>query len=518
MKKAPNIRRAEPEKIATADPLITARGIRKSFGSTVALRNVDVRLLRGEVHALLGQNGAGKSTFVKVLCGALAADDGMLEMDSQPLLMRSVRDAIRFGIVPVYQQLSVIPALTVLENIAAFNLASGSAWGAARVKAHRRNAEAAMEKVGLRVPLTQPVHELSLGDRQLVEIARAVAQDCRLLILDEPTASADQEEVARLLTVVRSLCGQGIAVLYISHRLDEIRQIADRVTVFRDGTCAMAGLPLGDVSSGDIVSAMVGTTVSAPDKGETRAVGQVVMQAGGLSSPPAFGPVDISVRAGEILGIAGLAGSGAIELGMALAGGYPLRFGRISVEGKSYRRPRRATLVRAGVGLIPLDRDLDGSFDRLSVADNTSAQALGTFATLGILRRRAELRQVSQAISDAGVVPAGTSHPAGALSGGNLQKVIFARNLVDRRLCVLIALEPSRGVDIGAREQLRIHLHRMAAEGRSVVVISSDAEELSGRCDRILVIRGGQVADTVPGMTSQEDLLGLMAGVTGHES
>ena len=481
----------------TQEPILVASGIAKSFGSTRALRDGNLVLNAGEVHALMGENGAGKSTLVKILVGALAPDAGEIRLNGRKLRPGRVAEAVAAGLVPVYQHLTLLPHLSVRENLLAFDIAAGSGWRPTPVRRDAGRVDAILAAVGLALDPETPVASLSIGEQQLVEIARGLARDCQLLILDEPTATLNRREVDQLFAALRRICAQGRAVLFISHRLDEISAIADRVTVFRDGVATIRGAARGSFTMADIVTAMIGRTVAAGNV-QLPVPGAVLLRLRDARMGEAFAGVGFDLHAGEILGLVGLVGSGALEIGQTLAGALPLTAGSVEFAGHALSLEGRRAALRAGVGLVPADREAEGMFATLSVADNALASAFRQLSWLGWLRAAAGRALLWPWIERLALSPPEPERNIGSLSGGNQQKVLVIRALIAQRMRLLIALEPTRGVDIGAREIIHQAIADAARAGLGVIVLSSDLEELLLLCHRVIVIRDGRMVAEVP--------------------
>jgi ABC-type sugar transport system ATPase subunit len=467
----------------------------KRFGTTQALADASLQLRGGEVHALLGENGAGKSTLIKILVGGIRPDTGEVRIDGQPAQLHDVPDAIGRGILPIYQQLSLMPHLSVLENLLAFELARGRALAWSDTRRHAERARQALAAVGLDVDLGAPIAQLSLAQRQLVEIARSVIRDCRVLLLDEPTTSLTGNEIQVLFRVLETMRAEGRAILFISHRLDEVEHLADRITVLRDGRSILESVKASGLSRRDMVEAMVGHQVQQPARRAAPA-GPAVLSARSLAVPGGFRDVDLDVRRGEVLGIVGLIGSGATELAQVLAGDRPIGSGTVELEGRALRGGDRAAALRAGVGYIPADRDRDGLFPGQSVLHNASASSLWRLARRGWLRVGLERKEFSGRLHELRITPADPDADITALSGGNRQKALVARNLTGTAR-VLVALEPTRGVDIAARQEIHQAILAAASEGLAVVVASSDLDEVMALSDRVIVMRSGRMAAEV---------------------
>ncbi len=469
--------------------LLVATGLEKSFPGVRALAGLSFELAAGEVHALVGENGAGKSTFVRIITGAETADAGSLAIDGAPVSFAAPADARACGIAAIYQHPALFPDLSVAENIA-LPVEDGRPWS--RVNWQRRFEEgrALLERLGAAIDVRRRVETLSLPEQQLVEIAKAVGANARILLMDEPTAALTQPEVDRLFAVIGKLRSSGAGVLYISHRLDEVRQIADRVTVIRDGETVASGLA-SDTDPAEIIRLMVGRAVEPTRDTGACARRDVVLEVRGLSSASA-GVTDItfSVSAGEILGVAGLVGSGRTELAETLFGLRPAEAGEIYVRGsrRVFQSPSEA--VRAGLGYVPEDRRRHGVLADLSVAANTSLASLGRVSSSGFLKRQAERELAAEYIRRFGIRTPSTDTQVGLLSGGNQQKVALARWLATSP-AILILDEPTQGVDVGAKAEIHALMRELADGGLAIVMISSDLPEILARSDRVLVMRRG---------------------------
>ncbi len=475
-------------------PVLSISGLGKRYPGVAALTDVDLDIRAGEIHALVGENGAGKSTLVRCLSGVERRDAGTMTFAGKPLDPTSAADALRAGIQVVHQELALLPGLSIAENL--FLQRLPRRFGIVDRGALRRQAAELLERVGLALPPDTPVSELGIAQQQLVEIARALSRRCRLLVMDEPTATLTPRETARLFEIIQSLTSTGVAVLFISHHLDEIFQIADRVTVLRNGrrvdTRDLAGL-----TTAELVAMMVGRDLAHEYPSvEPSPPGPVLLEVSDLRRTPQSPPVSLTVRAGEVVGIAGLVGSGRTETMRAIFGADRMASGEISMHGRPInpRTPRDA--VRHGISLATEDRKDQGLVLDLSVAANISLASVGKVSRWGFLRPRAEAAAADDMSRRLEVRAASVAQRVRTLSGGNQQKVILARWLAaDTEL--LIVDEPTRGIDVGARYEIHQLLREVAGTGRGVLVVSSDLPELIGICDRIIVFSRGRVAGEV---------------------
>jgi ribose transport system ATP-binding protein len=483
----------------------------KTFPGVVALRGVSLEVIEGEVHALVGENGAGKSTLMAVAAGSILPDEGTIEIGGQPMDNPSPAAAQALGLAVVYQRLSILEDLTVTENMV-------FAMPRDRRPRVSEAADWTREKLGAIGAHLDPaarVPELSVADRQLLEIAKALALRPRVLVLDEPTESLTPAEAELLFDRVRSIKEAGTAVVYISHRMPEVHQIADRITVLRDGQ-TRGTMPAASASEAEVLRLIIGRSVDQafPPKATPREAEAPLLDVKSLSGPR-FHNVDIAVRPGEIVGLAGVEGNGQREFLRGLAGLLPAS-GSVSLEGRSVALGHPAHTQDAGITHLPGDRYTEGLFLQLSVRENVSVLALDRIARGGMLQRRAESKLVAGEIEHLGVKTPSAETPVASLSGGNQQKVLFARSLLaDPK--VLLADEPTRGIDAGARIEVYDVLRRAAESGKAVVVLSSDAIELQGLCDRVLVFSGGQIVRTLEGDDiSEENITGAAITSATH--
>ena len=505
-------------------PMLRMTGIAKRFPGVQALAAVDLEVAPGEVHGLLGENGAGKSTLLKILSGAQQPDAGSIIFEGREITLPSPDAAQALGIVTIYQELSLFPALTVAENIfLGREPMSGPFidWAATR-----RATKELGSRFGLDLPADKLVRDLSVAQQQMVEIARALSMQSRLIIMDEPTSALSQREAQRLFGIVRELKRNGISIIFVTHRLPEVMQICDRITVLKDGKPS-GQAEVAAISIEDIVRMMVGRTGADLFKRlPTRSPGSTVLNISNLSggatanNPRAVVLRDISfqLRRGEVLGIAGLVGSGRTELARAIFGADPKRGGAVALDGANLdiRSPEDA--IAAGIGLVPEDRKQQALFLDLAVRENLSVTALGKLVRFGFINGQQERALVERYRKSLNIRMASPDQKVRNLSGGNQQKVVLARWLALGPR-VLIVDEPTRGIDVGAKAEVHMLLHEMAMSGIGIIAISSELPEIMAISDRILVIRAGRLAGVLEQQdASEERLMQLMAIGTASQA
>ncbi len=492
-------------------PLLEAIGITKSFSGVEALKGVSFELRAGEVHALVGENGAGKSTLIRIMAGALACDSGTLAIDGRPLPHHSPAAARSLGIAAVYQQPSLFPHLTVAENIA-LALESGGPCRRIDWRARAARARELLERAGSDIHPERLVETLSMPEQQIVEIAKAIGANTRVLILDEPTASLTEREVDRLFGVIASLRDRGVGIVYISHRLEEIAAIAGRVTVLRDGR-SIATRAMSEVDRAALIQLMVGREISAIFPKRDVPVGAVMLEARGVGSRAAgVRDVSLAVRAGEIVGLAGLVGSGRTQFAETLFGLTPADAGEVLLGGRAVRIDSPADAIRLGIGYVPEDRRQHGVVLEMAIAENVTLANLPAVAPRGLIDAGRE-RKLARAFVDSLRIKTPSIYAeAGTLSGGNQQKLALARWLAIRP-SVLILDEPTQGVDVGSKSEIHALMQNLAAEGVAILMISSELPEILGMSDRIAVMRAGSVAGVLSrGEATQQRILGLALG------
>jgi rhamnose transport system ATP-binding protein len=465
-------------------PILQAVDISKSYAGVHALKSVSFELLPGEVHALIGENGAGKSTLIKVITGAVMPDSGALTIDGHAVSHNSPAIARALGIAAVYQQPSLFPDLTVAENIA-LSLESGGAWRRVDWKARETRARGLLARTGCAIRPDRLVATLSMPEQQIVEIAKAIGANAKVLILDEPTSSLTQPEVEALFRIITTLRAEGVGIVYISHRLEEIATIADRVTVLRDGQ-SIATRAMAEVDRGELIRLMVGREISAIFPKRVVPIGEVVLETRGLRG------VSLSVRSGEILGIAGLVGSGRTEFAEAVFGLTPAA-GEILLRGRPVRIQSPADAIRQGIGYVPEDRRQHGVVLEMAIAANASLASLGAVSRRGMIDAGLERNLARHYVTGLRIKTSSLFAEAGSLSGGNQQKVALARWLAIKP-SVLILDEPTQGVDVGSKSEIHSLMVDLAEQGVAIIMISSELPEILGMSDRIAVMHGGSVA------------------------
>jgi rhamnose transport system ATP-binding protein len=482
-------------------PVLRAAEISKSYAGVHALRSVSFELLPGEVHALIGENGAGKSTLIKVITGAVTPDSGALTIGGETVLHNSPAVARSLGVAAVYQQPSLFPDLTVTENIA-LSLESGGLWRKINWRGREARAKELLARTGCAIAPDRLVSTLSMPEQQIVEIAKAIGANARILILDEPTASLTEPEVEALFRVVKSLRVDGVGIIYISHRLEEIAIVADRVTVLRDGQ-SIATRPMAEVDRAELIRLMVGREVSAIFPKRDVPIGEVVLEAAGLT-----------IRAGEILGVAGLVGSGRTEWAEAVFG-IRAGEGTVRLKGREVRIQAPSDAIELGIGYVPEDRRQHGVVLEMPIAANTCMANLGAVSRGGMIDADKERDLARGFVKQLQIKCASLYAEAGSLSGGNQQKVALARWLAIKP-AVLILDEPTQGVDVGSKSEIHRIMVDLAEQGVAIIMISSELPEILGMSDRIAVMHAGRVAGVLPRPEATQDRILAMALGTEH--
>jgi rhamnose transport system ATP-binding protein len=494
-------------------PLLRASGILKSYAGVHALHAVSFDLYPGEVHALVGENGAGKSTLIKVITGATAADSGTLEIRGAVVKENSPTRSRALGVAAIYQQPALLPDLTVTENIT-LSLEQLSPWRRMRWGRQRAETQKLLERIGASIDPDTRVEDLTMPEQQLVEIAKAVGSGAKILIMDEPTSVLADREVERLFRIIRELREKGAGIVYISHRLEELARIADRVTVLRDGR-AVDTRPMAGLDRSTLIGMMIGRELSAVFPKRDVKPGAVALRAERLGCR-ASGVHDVSfeLRAGEILGLAGLIGSGRTELAQVLFGLTPADSGAVQVRGETLRIASPREAIAMGIAYVPEDRRKHGVIMEMSVAANCTLAGLREFSRSGLLDFQREYASAASFVEKLQVKTSSVLAAVSTLSGGNQQKVALSRWLMVKPR-ILILDEPTQGVDVGAKAEIHKLIGDQAAEGMAILMISSDLPEILGMSDRVAVMRGGTIAGILErGEATQERILSLALGAS----
>ena len=492
-----------------AEPLLRMQGLCKRFPGVQALQDADLDVEAGEVHVLLGENGAGKSTLMKVLCGQYFPDSGSVRFAGQDVGPASPREAERQGLIMIHQELNLVPGLTVAENI--FLGHEPTHGGLVRSDTMRRDSRELLSRLRCDVDPDILVANLSVAEQQLVEIARALRQEVRLLVMDEPTAALSDTEIEALFEVVRSLCTDGVPVIYISHRMKEIFAIGDRVTVMRDGhTVGTREVTKTDV--GELIELMVGRNIAEQIPKREVPIGEEILRVEKLAREGALSPVTLSVRTGEILGVAGLMGSGRTELARAIFGADAIDGGTVQVAGRTLSGQDPADSIDAGLGFITEDRKQQGLLLQRSVAENVTLTCLDEISRFGTLDLGAERERAQSVVDRLQIRATSLDQEVVSLSGGNQQKVVLARWLA-ARCRVLLFDEPTRGIDVGAKVEIYELIGELVEQGVAVVLISSEMSELLGLADRVAVMHERALQGILPrSEATQEGIMQLALG------
>ncbi|WP_199432632.1 sugar ABC transporter ATP-binding protein [Qaidamihabitans albus] len=507
---------ARPPSTGTATVLET-EGVTKSFGGVQALRGVDFHLAEGEIHALVGENGAGKSTLIKVLTGVHRPDEGSVRFAGREVEFHRPAEAQRAGISTIYQEVNLVPLLSVARNIF-LGREPRTRFGLVDTAAMNRRAAELAGSLGVDIDVTEDLGRLGLGAQQMVALARAMSVDSRVVIMDEPTSSLEAREVATLFEVARNLAGRGVGLVFVSHRLDELWELCDRVTVLRDGQLVHAG-PMAELDRVNLVAHMLGREVADVVRGGTTEFGDThrrdrepVLAVTGLDVRKRLHDVAFTVRPGEVVGLGGLLGSGRSETVKAVYGALPVRAGTVSVDGRPVRANSVRHALRSGVALLSEDRKAEGIVPDLSVRDNIALAVLPRFSRAGLVAERRIDALVDTFVRRLRIKAAGPHQKVRELSGGNQQKVLMARWLCTEPRVFLLD-EPTRGIDVGAKAEVQALIDELAEQGLAVVLISSEMDELVEGADRIVVLRDGTVERELSGeLLTSAALLAALAG------
>ncbi|MFE9557443.1 sugar ABC transporter ATP-binding protein [Streptomyces sp. NPDC006692] len=495
--------------MSAAEELLRVEGIRKSFPGVVALDGVDFDLRRGEVHVLLGENGAGKSTLIKVLSGAHRPDGGRILAAGREVRIHGAQDAERLGIATIHQEFNLVPELTVAENI--FLGRQPRRFGMIDRRRMEADAQALLQRVGLDVSPRAKVRELGIARLQMVEIAKALSLDARVLIMDEPTAVLTSEEVDKLFRIVRDLRDDGVGTVFITHHLEEIAALGDRVTVLRDGR-SVGQVPAATPED-ELVRLMVGRSIEQQYPRERPDPGRPLLSVRGLTRHGVFHDVSFEVRAGEVVGLAGLVGAGRTEVARAVFGADPYDAGTVDVRGESVAGGDVNAAMGAGVGLVPEDRKGQGLVLDASVQENLGLVTLRSATRAGLVDLKGQRADATRVAGQLGVRMAGLDQRVRTLSGGNQQKVVIGKWLLADTQ-VLILDEPTRGIDVGAKVEIYQLINELTASGRAVLMISSDLPEVLGMSDRVLVMAQGRIVGELPAHEATQDAVMALAVAT----
>jgi ribose transport system ATP-binding protein len=505
--------------VAADAPVLEVRRVSKAFPGVRALRDVDLRLHRGEVHALVGENGAGKSTLIKVLTGVYQHDAGEVLLGGRPVTFGTPRAARAAGISTIYQEINLVPTLSTARNMW-LGHEPRNRLGLVDFKEMHRAARAVLAEYDIDIDVEKPASSLGLGMQQMIAIARAVASRADVVIMDEPTSSLEAREVETLFAAIDGLRRDGVAVLYVSHRLDELYRICDAVTVLRDGVRVHTG-PLVEMPRLQLVAAMLGREVQPHTRRhgdvvdqhvEEDVLAEPVLAADGLTRRGVLDDVSFAVRPGEIVGLGGLLGAGHSETGLAVLGAQRLDSGTVTIDGQPLKTGSPGASIAAGIALLPENRAVAGILPNLSVRDNIVLSALPRLSHAGLVSSGRIDAIVASFMKQLNIQASGPDQKVGTLSGGNQQKVLLAR-LLCLNPKVLILDEPTRGIDVGAKIEVRVAIDALAVEGLAVLLISSETEELIDGSDRIVVLREGRVSDVLGGdRLTEDDLIVAIAG------
>ena len=491
---------------------IEMRGIDKSFGSNQVLKQAGFTLESGEVHALMGENGAGKSTLMKILTGVYTKDAGTVLVDGKEVNYKNPQEAEKAGIVFIYQELNVMFDMTVEENLFMGKEIHGK-FGICDRKAMQKKAREALNTLGVDISPKTVMSELSVGQQQMVEICKALMADAKVIIMDEPTAALTQSETVALFKVIESLRKKGVSMVYISHRMEEIFELCDRITVLRDGSyIGVKNIP--ETNMNEIVKMMIGREIGERYPSRDVKIGKEVLKVKGLTRKGTFHDVSFSVRAGEVLGVSGLMGAGRTEIMQAIFGNLSYESGSIEIDGKEVKisNPRQA--MEQGIGFITEDRKTEGLMLDKSIRENISLCNLGRISKSSVISKEAEKNMVAEAIKDLHIKCFGPYHECNNLSGGNQQKVVLAKWILTNPK-ILILDEPTRGVDIGAKKEIYSIINKLAAQGVAIIMVSSELPEVLGMSDNIMVVREGEVRGIISyEEANQERVMTLATGGT----
>jgi ribose transport system ATP-binding protein len=490
-------------------PRLHMQKVRKSFPGVVALDDVDLEVAPGEVHVLLGENGAGKSTLMKILSGSLAKDSGEIRMDGQAVEIQGPRHAQQLGIRTIYQELNLVPPLSAAANI--FLGKEPGRWGVLDRRAAEKAAARLLADLGVSVDPTRPVRELGIAHQQMVEVAKALSEEGRILIMDEPTSALTASEIDQLFATIERLRARGTSIIYISHRLEEVARIGDRVTVMRDGR-RVTTLPARSTPIAELVRLMADREVGEHFPRRRHAPGEELLRVEHLTRGTHVRDVSFTLRRGEIVGITGLLGAGRTELARTLVGAEPAHSGTVTLKGRAVVIRHPSDALAHGIGLVPEDRKTQGLVLGLSVERNVALPNTRRLSAWGVVRSSRESALAGRCVADLRIKTPNLAQPARLLSGGNQQKIVLGKWLA-ANVDLLIVDEPTRGIDVPAKIEIYELMNTLTAEGKGILMISSELPEVLGMSDRVLVMRGGRVvAELESTRTTQAEVLAFALG------
>ncbi len=496
-------------------PVIELRGISKNFPGVKALSGVDFDIYPGELHALCGENGAGKSTLIKVMTGAHAPDEGQIFVNGEAVSFSNPQQALAKGIACIYQELSIVPQMDVANNLFLGNVfTKGKSGFLDKKRLYHDSAEILSQYVKLDVDPHEIAGRLSVAQQQMVEIGRALTRNAKVIIMDEPTSSLSDKESETLFDLIRMLKADGIAIIYISHKLDEVMRLSDRITILRDGQ-KITTVNTADTTTEQLITNMLGRELSNMYNKQPAEIGQTVLEVHNLTRHGVFEDISFSVKSGEILGFFGLVGAGRTEIMRAIFGIDPYDSGEILLDGEKLRGKSPVQAIRRGIGFATEDRKGEGLALRLSILANMTIVKLPQLSKLGVISRKKQRATADEYVESISIKTPSVSQLVGNLSGGNQQKVVVARWLMMQPK-VLILDEPTRGIDVGSKSEIYSLIIRLAQQGVAVIIVSSEIEEILGVCDTVHVIHEGKLVDTLDAATSstQDVLSSAFGGVT----
>lgn len=494
---------------------IEMSGIMKSFGGNTVLNNAGFQLKSGEVHALMGENGAGKSTLMKILTGVYTKDGGTILVDGKEVEYKSAKEAENAGIVFIHQELNVLFDLTVEENMF-LGKEIKNKFGVCKTKEMRAKVKEILDRLGVQISPTERMDRLSVGQQQMIEIAKALMVDAKVLIMDEPTAALTQRETEVLFEVIQSLREKGVSIVYISHRMEEIFELCDRITILRDGVY-IGTENIAEITMNDVVKMMIGREIGERYPVRDCKIGKTMFEVQNLTLENTFENISFSVKEGEILGVSGLMGAGRTEIMNSIFGSLPYTSGKIMIDGKELKKISPSVAMKHGIGFITEDRKVEGLLLDKDIKTNIALANLSRISKNGILKKKKEKELVQNGIKELNIKCFDANHICEKLSGGNQQKVVFAK-WVYTNPKLLILDEPTRGVDIGAKKEIYQIMNDLAKKGVAIIMVSSELPEILGMSDRVLVIHEGKVGGILKKEeASEEKIMTLATGGTLDE-